>query len=196
VPSGCCGQNAAGQTTIVDASCINGTWVCPPGTASFGSGSCHPPLACAPTLPCAIGQYCVFADDKCGTTGLAGSCKPVPGGCSGGGPAVCGCDGQVHGSTCAAALEGVDLSSNQSCNAPSGTFACGAYFCGVSGQICEDDRNFANPVPDVYSCIAPPAGCPSGCGCNACPPCPAGHMCKEVCTTDSSGGHHLTCNVM
>jgi Mg-chelatase subunit ChlD len=190
VPHGCCEPDG----TVDDASCINAVWHCPPGATMFGQGSCQPPAVCAPLLPCAVGQYCTWPDDSCGSTRTAGTCKNVPPSCPGGGPSACGCDGATYGSVCAAAQGGIDVSTNQSCTAPSGTFPCGPLFC-AQGAICEEVRDLSKSLtPQSWSCVAPPAGCTTGCGCNLCPPCPPGRMCKEVCSQVSGGGNVLSCN--
>jgi hypothetical protein len=190
VPHGCC----KGDGTLAQASCVNGGWVCPPGSTIFGSGSCKPPQVCAAQLPCANGQYCKTPDFNCGTTPVAGACAPVPSNCPGGGPAVCGCDGMTYPSTCAASAAGVDIAVNGSCGAPIGTFACGPLFCSVAGEVCKKTQNFVQAIGGIsYACIPSTPACPTGCGCGACLPCPAGLTCHEACSQDASGGRLLTC---
>ncbi|HEY8040160.1 MAG TPA: hypothetical protein VIF15_10220 [Polyangiaceae bacterium] len=192
VPHGCCEPDGS----IDVASCINGAWTCPPGGTFFGVGNCKPPAVCMPTLPCAIGQYCAWPDDACGTTRVAGTCQPVPTGCNGG-PQACGCDGQVHPSACAAAQQGLDVSTTQGCSTPGGTFACGPLFCDVASSLCEETQDITKAVGGKsWSCVAPPPGCPTGCGCGLCPPCPAGRKCTETCTSDGNGGRTLVCTVL
>ena len=191
VPHGCCEPDGS----IDDASCINAVWHCPPGATMFGQGSCQPPAVCAALLPCAVGQYCTWPDNSCGATRTAGTCQSVPPSCPGGGPSACGCDGATYGSVCAAAQGGIDVSTNQSCTPPSGTFPCGPLFCSTQGEICEQTRDLSKSLtPQSWSCLAPPAGCTTGCGCNLCPSCPPGRMCTEVCSQVSGGGRVLTCN--
>jgi hypothetical protein len=189
VPHGCCEPDG----TIDDASCINQQWVCPPGATMFGQGNCKPPAVCATLLPCALGQYCSWPDHACGTTRTAGSCQPVPQSCGSGGPPACGCDGATYDSACQAAQGGVDLSTTRSCTAPAGDFACGPLFCSAQGEICEQVRT-GSLAAQSWSCVAPPPGCTTGCGCNLCPPCPQGLSCNEQCTLVSGGGRELTCN--
>ena len=189
VPHGCCEPDG----TFDDASCIDAVWHCPPGATMFGQGNCKPPAVCAPLLPCAVGQYCTWPDDSCGTTRTAGTCKATPQSCPGS-PSACGCDGTTYPSACAAAQGGVDVSTNQSCTPPPGTFACGPLFCATQGGICEEIRDLSNSVTPSWSCVAPPAGCTTGCGCNLCPQCPPGRTCKEVCSQVSGGGNVLSCN--
>lgn len=189
VPHGCCEPDG----TIDDASCIDQVWTCPPGATMFGQGNCKPPAVCATLLPCAVGQYCTWPDHSCGGTRTAGTCEPVPANCSpGGGPPACGCDGTTYGSACLGAQAGVDTSTTQSCAAPAGDFACGPDFCSVAGEICAVTS--VSLTPQAWSCVAPPAGCSNGCGCNLCPPCPTGKTCTESCTMVSGGGRKLTCN--
>jgi hypothetical protein len=185
VPHGCCKADGS----IADGSCIDGTWQCPPGAQLFGTGTCKPPAACAATLPCALTDYCKVPDASCGKGSLAGSCQTIPASCSGGGPPVCGCDGQTHASACAASLAGVDVSASGACAAPAGTFPCGPLFCQISGEVCRKVPS----SPPAYACVTAPPGCPTGCNCDLCPTCPT-KMCADVCTQDpSTGGAILTC---
>ena len=188
VPHGCC----VGDGTYVPASCVNAAWTCPAGSTFFGEAGCVPPTACAPLLPCGPGQYCKDPDYSCGSSNALGACVVEPAPCP---PdvSVCGCNGKLYGSECSAASDGVDLGDSSQCNAPPGTFGCGPYFC-RSDQICKKTIDLAKTVAATsWACI--PAGCPTGCGCKECEPCPAGHSkCNEACTTDGSGDRFLTCS--
>jgi len=190
VPHGCC----LGDGTYAPASCVDANWTCPPGSTFFGGAGCAPPAACAPLLPCGPGQLCSYPDHGCGSTNVLGACASEPNGCT---PdvKVCGCDGVVYSSACAAESGGVDLGDSSSCATPSGTFGCGPYFCRSSDQICKKTIDLVKTVAATsWACISD-AGCPTGCGCNECQPCPAGHSkCDEACTTDGSGDRFLTCS--
>lgn len=188
VPHGCCEPDG----TIDDASCIDQQWHCPPGATMFGEGNCKPPAVCATLLPCAVGQYCTWPDHACGSTRTAGTCQPVPQACGPAQPPACGCDGTTYDGACQAGEAGVDTSTNKSCAAPAGDFACGPFFCSVQGEICAQVS--VDVTPQSWSCVAPPSGCSTGCGCNLCPPCPQGKTCTESCTMVSGGGRKLTCN--
>jgi hypothetical protein len=62
---------------------------------------------------CNDGLYCDYADDTCGAADGAGVCRD-PDDCEDG-ALVCGCDGELHASPCAAAAAGVDVSTSDSC---------------------------------------------------------------------------------
>jgi hypothetical protein len=178
VPNTCCLPNG----TLEAAVCIDGAWQCSPGAVLYGNPGCQAPYVCSDELPCALDQWCDTPNDRCGAELLAGSCKPKLG-CSPSGPPVCGCNGMTYDSACAAQMGGVDLWANGPCAAPPGTFACGGYFCPGS-QICRKTTLFEGPEPLVsHACVAPPAGCSSGCGCQLCGPCPAGKLCTESCAS-------------
>ena len=190
VPHGCCKSDG----TLEKASCVNRAWVCPPGSTSFGSAGCKPPAVCAPLMPCAAGQYCKVPDFTCGGGNVPGACAPIPGACTPGGPAVCGCDGLSHPSACDAASGGNDVSASGACTEPTGTFACGPLFCRIADQICRHTNDLTKLIaPHDYACLEATAACPTGCGCGACGACPSGRSCKEACTTGATGGRMLTC---
>ena len=191
VPHGCCGAGGS----LAAASCIDGIWVCPPGTVIFGSPGCSPPEICAATLPCPSGDFCEVADFSCGSDDLLGQCQTKPSSCSPGGPAVCGCNGVTYPSLCEAELAGQHATKSLSCPTPAGTFRCGPLFCGLGGEICRRTVDLVGGGPDAYACVGLPPGCPSGCGCGLCEPCP-GQTCGEACSSDGSGGLVLTCTVL
>jgi Mg-chelatase subunit ChlD len=191
VPHGCCKSDG----TVGVASCVNGTWTCPPGGTLFGQPGCRPPDVCTELLPCASGQYCKVPDENCGKGSLPGQCEPIPTSCPAGGAAVCGCGGKTYPSACEAAQSGADLSISGQCSAPPGTFPCGPYFCNAQSQVCRHTLDFTKVhTQNSYQCITPPAGCSTGCGCNQCA-CPAGKACKESCAANGSE-RTLTCTVL
>lgn len=70
-------------------------------------------------LPCAIGQYCHFQPDaSCGIGDQTGVCLDIPHDCPPDCPGVCGCDGQIYCSECAANQLGVDVNWQQGCAEP------------------------------------------------------------------------------
>ncbi len=190
VPHGCC--LASGE--LGAASCIDGSWQCPPDAELFGEGQCKPPGVCAALLPCANSSYCAVADFSCGSGSLLGSCQPKPANCS---PTddtpVCACNGQTYGSACAARAVGFDLSISKPCQEPAGTFSCGPLFCRVADQVCRKTIALTEPVPNSYVCLAKPPSCPTGCGCDLCETCPQGKTCGEACSGGEFGGALLTC---
>ncbi len=186
VPHGCCKTDG----TISTAQCVNGAWLCPPGATSFGDPGCRAPDVCSSLLPCGAGQYCSYPDFACGTSDVAGHCVDIPSSC-GTGTATCGCDGLVHASECAASMQSADPSLVTNCATPSGSFACGPYFCKTS-QICKETLTLGQAIGgQQYACVDAPAGCTTGCGCNLCGACPSGKVCKESCSQDV--GRMLTC---
>lgn len=191
VPHRCCQPDGL----LAPASCIDGAWACPPGGVLFGEGACVPPGVCAAELPCPAGQYCVADDYSCGEDELPGTCAPLPSTCSEPGDAVCGCDDVVYDSACSAAASGVDLSDAGSCAAPLGRFPCGPYLCRVADQLCRHTHLLgADPAAEnSYGCLAIPPGCPTGCGCDLCGPCPPDTTCLESCSTTSQGGRMISC---
>jgi len=187
VPHGCCKSDG----TLADAACVGGAWICPPGAQIFGTPGCSPPDVCAPLLPCASGQYCKVPDFTCGSGNVPGTCAPIPAGCSDPGPPACGCDGATYTSPCAASAAGIDLSTESGCAGPAGTYPCGPLFCRTADQVCKKTLDLTKVIaPESFACIAP--ACPTGCGCNACEPCPGGLTCTESCTSDGQN-HFLTC---
>lgn len=181
----CC--DATGKS--VQPACVGGFPQCPPGSAFPASGVCMPSTACTPTSACGTGAYCDYPDDLCGA-GAVGVCKPKPLGCDASFAPICGCDGQVASSDCAAQSNGVDRSAKGGCAVPPKTFACGPIFCqGAPLQYCAHDVSDVAGQPDGWACkSAPPAcsGAPS-CGCLAKEPCGAS------CSGDSMGNWTLTC---
>jgi len=185
VPHGCCKSDG----TQALASCIEGAWVCPPGSKIFGSPGCVPPDVCAATLPCPLGSYCQVQDASCGGRDLLGHCEPIPASCGGGGPAVCACNGQTYPNSCQAALAKQDISAVDACTAPAGTFACGGYFCSTAGELCLQVDTPSDLVKHHYQCVPKTGACQSGCaGCDPCPRCPPNKTCPADPTCASRGG--------
>jgi hypothetical protein len=188
-PHGCCEDDG----TFVTASCVNGDWTCPPGTALFGTPGCSAPEVCTATLPCPFNSYCDLPDDSCGKASLLGTCKPIPMGCPPDKPMVCGCNGTVYESLCAASAGGVDIDGNDGCDVPFGLFPCGGLFCKVGSEVCRQTTTLGAQVPDAYDCVLIPAGCGDGCSCKLCEVCPPNGPCG-VCGPDGpEGGVYLQC---
>lgn len=64
---------------------------------------------------CKEDQYCDYADNGCGSTDGAGTCRSRPEACPGVVQPVCGCDGKMHSNDCVAYTEGVDLNGAGGC---------------------------------------------------------------------------------
>jgi hypothetical protein len=126
-------------------------------------------------LTCPAGTYC---DDKaCEMTGRLAECLPLPTDCEPGDRQVCGCDGQLHDSPCAAIQAsgqswcwdgeacGFDITSQIVCELPPGTFPCGNFFCDVTTEFC--DRWVCLAGTQVSRCAPLPDGCgdPPDCAC-------------------------------
>lgn len=189
-PHECC----QADESLVTASCLGGNWTCPPGGKLFGQPGCRAPDVCSPRLPCGPDALCVAKDAACGAGPSWGRCEVKPSTCAADSPA-CGCDGKVYASTCAAAQGGVDRSATVGCSlVPPGTFPCGPLFCSSASEICRKVTDFTKVVaPTAWSCVAPPNGCSTGCGCDLCPACPSAKKCAEACATQGNG-RVLTCS--
>jgi hypothetical protein len=145
---------------------------------------------------CDAGEYCAFSDGSCGKADQTGVCTPIPQAC----PLeavpweFCGCDGQVYGDACSAAMAGTDLSANGGCTLSSGQFACGGLVCETQNQYCELTTSDVAGQPDTYQCKFLPSACtagtpPAGPDCN----CVASEPCGSICTKDAQGNITLTC---
>jgi hypothetical protein len=112
-------------------------------------------------MTCSDAQYCDWMNNRCGTGTLpAGLCMMRPGVCPAVVDRVCGCDGQVHSSACAAAAVGHDIDeTGAGCKPPSGTFTCGPRFCTHGTQYCEAITGGPAGAAGNYSCQPLPAAC-------------------------------------
>lgn len=159
------------------------------GTGGLGfGGDTGQPVACEVT--CSDGMFCSYGgmQGDCGDgADGTGECVPVPAGCSDPGPAgaVCGCDGTIYDTICAAHEAGVDVGSV--CVAPAGDFTCGYRFCTAGEQACAVDVVYASvqciPLPD--SC-KPGGGPAPDCSCWMPLPC-------DACDQDAAGNFVLDC---
>lgn len=146
---------------------------------------------------CSVTEYCDYADNSCGVTDQAGTCKPRPDVCplnatSAAPPAIvamptCACNGQVYGGECDANQAGVDVDARGQCPVPAGSFACGYTHCFLANQYCR--RQPHTTGLDTFSCAALPAACSSNPGCA----CLQAQPCGNSCTGTSAAGMTLTC---
>jgi Kazal-type serine protease inhibitor domain len=137
-----------------------------------GTGACN-------GVTCAADQFCERF--SCGEG--QDECTPRPASCTSDGPRVCGDDGVVYASTCAAAKAG--HSTGDGCTAPAGTFACGAYFCEPSSEYCQTTESSCGPA--LLQCQPYPEFCttvpPSDCSCLiGSVACSAGNTIDSTCT--------------
>ena len=144
------------------------------GTSSGAGNQAKPACGGPNNLGCPAGSYC--DDGACGLSGLQGRCEPMPSSCDDDGPAVCGCDGRVYASSCAAiALTGksrcfadascLPSSADQiTCDAPEGAFACGALLCAVATDYCAQTSCASGG--QSYSCKPLPSLCGSSPDCS------------------------------
>lgn len=115
---------------------------------------------------CDEGQFCKFPESaKCGSGDQTGTCTALPEACDLSYSAVCGCDGQTYGNSCAADAAGVSVASQGECG------SCGGINgkqC-ATGQYCEfpatqcgagDQTGVCKDKPEVCTEIyAPVCGC-------------------------------------
>src|SRR5213076_390582 len=98
----------------------------------------------------------------CGKGKRAGACRARPRACDGPDSPVCGCDGHVYASECAASAAGVDLAVNGGCDrarTPRDFIACGARFCDARRSYCEIVlSDVVDPSTD-YTCKPLPPAC-------------------------------------
>jgi hypothetical protein len=171
-----------GATTITSSTfvCSNTGTNCNPNPDPdpCGAGTGH---TCLPSL------MCRFWNSRCGTEG-AGSCEEPRNGCSPGSPLICGCDGQVYESICAANQAGVDRNDEPACEIPAGYFACGAELCKIGEHYCWQNV-VAIGDPGTYACQPKPAACGTSavsCDCIE-------EYCKDKCEGTAETGPTVTC---
>ena len=111
---------------------------------------------------------------------------------------MCGCDGVIYASDCAARAAGADLDVEGKCgsNKP-GWLPCGAHYCDPKTSYCELVLSDVRALPSDYTCRPLPSGCnPSPSAQAACGCFPHGTRCKNFCSVIDTGGgagFRLTC---
>ena len=115
---------------------------------------------CSPAAPCPSGDYCAYTPGLCGKGKHPGTCQPRPAACSDSGAPVCGCDGRVHESACAAHAAGVDLAVMGGCgHTVPGFAACGPRYCDARTSYCQIDLSDVLEPPTDHACLPLPPAC-------------------------------------
>jgi hypothetical protein len=140
---------------------------------------------------CASGEYCDWLDNKCGTVPDTPECEPEADDCNSE-TLVCGCDGEVYTSTCAANAAGTDLG-EFTCEPPEGMFACGTHLCGVESEFCEHVPSDGFAPWAVWGCATTPTECADDWSCACLQPLYDPAM--ECTCTDGGGlGVRISCS--
>lgn len=120
-----------------------------------GTGDCDVGLFC--DFPY---HACVFQYDHPSDSKYYGECKSSPAACSDEAPGpVCGCDGSVYASACAAYQAGFDIG-HKACgpeSTPVGHFACGTHYCDPTVEWCWIGEGDVGDID--YECRTLPAEC-------------------------------------
>ncbi|MFT3765414.1 MAG: hypothetical protein QM820_07865 [Minicystis sp.] len=135
---------------------------------------------------CPDNQFCDYDYQWCGTPGFGEEgafCKDRSADCKADIP-VCGCDGKLYESQCAAQAAGTDIGGGhvgvELCDhalTPQGRFACGPWFCDAATTYC---KYIEGDQGDRWmSCEPLPAAC-NGVGSCACIPAPTEGSCEMV----------------
>lgn len=142
---------------------------------------------------CEAGLTCVPSDGVCSSAGptscvdlSAVTCVERP---------VCGCDGEIYASNCAALMAGAFIAPVALCAAPSGVIECINAYCDAASEYCDMRRHYGpSPLPlpcdqgPPFSwgvCHPLPGGCGADptCACVADEPfddCPTSPSCSDV----------------
>jgi hypothetical protein len=167
-------------------------------SAAAGDAAPDGGFACRDNAGCPPDQYCEFTPGLCGRGKRPGACRPKPATCGGGHSPVCGCDGKVYTSECAAYGAGVDLAVMGGCKERiSDWAACGRQYCDVRTAYCAIYLSDVFELPTDYFCRPLPPSClPADGAARACDCFPAGTPCLSFCGPMETGGlrgFHLTC---
>jgi hypothetical protein len=163
-------------------------------SAPDARGPCHA------NADCPADDACVFTPGLCGKGKRSGACLPRPAVCTEMYEPVCGCDGKVYESACAARIAGVDVSVTGGCKEKiAGWAACGGHYCDVRTSYCEIFLSDVPEPPTDSFCRALPPSCLPGDGAaRGCDCFPRGTRCAEFCgplptAPGAMSGFHLTC---
>jgi hypothetical protein len=151
-------------------------------TASDPDGGTTGGAACQSNADCGADERCDFADESCGTSGVAGTCMPRPTDCDNEERPVCGCDDELYNSSCHAAAAGTDIAFLGSCETPNGAFVCGYSYCILDEEYCSIQ---GGGMPSATCIVLPPVCQPPGCSCLAdCCECDSTACCEDLCTNE------------
>lgn len=147
--------------------------------------------ACDEATPCVAGAYCASEFARCGD---GSRCRAVEEACEGEDWRVCGCDGAVHESRCAAAMAGVDVQDADACEAPAGSFVCRDRYCRQGSEYCEWTLGGGGGADDALCLELGCEGDAQGCAClpDESPCGEAGYF-LQTCMATADGGTLLQC---
>ncbi|HEX3597909.1 MAG TPA: hypothetical protein VHU80_22525 [Polyangiaceae bacterium] len=182
---------------VVAACCLLAASACKRATQTQEVAKDETARPCRGETDCPPDEYCAYAPALCGKGHVPGVCRLKPRQCAEATP-VCGCDGKVYGTACAAHASGVDLAELGGCKTPVFDFIpCGQRYCDARTSYCEIYLSDVLEPPTTHACRPLPESCKPGashppeCDCF-----PSGTPCTSFCGPMWTGGvrgFHLTC---
>jgi hypothetical protein len=157
-------------------------------SAGCGDGAVAP--TCSAAHGCASGEWCLYPDALCGKGMGSGTCTPISElTCEA--TQVCGCDGNIYPTVCAAARAGVDTTDATSCPVPAGEVTCGGTYCRGAAELCSVTKSFvaATSVCQTSVVCAP---LPSACAAQPSCACLSANGFPGTCTGDATNGFTVT----
>ncbi len=161
------------------------------GSGGVGGGVMMPVVCSAQNgMGCADGEFCSYQDNQCGMGAVNGACTKRPKVCPpdlpGNPPELaCGCDAELHASSCWTRHDGTDLSVTHLCATPVGMFACGGLFCTIGQAYCKH-AVFDQGGSETTSCVHLP-------DCGATCDCLLSTTCGSTCGGTPEGGIEVFC---
>jgi hypothetical protein len=103
---------------------------------------------------------------------------------------MCACDGEIYINACEAYAAGVDVGSQDGCQAPADAFACGPVLCAHGTEYCEAINAYrqCKPLPDACKLADATCDCLKDVLCMAAPG-------EPMCEKDAEGHFFVTCIV-